>query len=115
MKKISIIVPTYNEEDIINLFYIELKNTVLKINDYNYEVIFIDDGSKDNTLKILKDVKEKDENVKIISFSRNFGKESAILAGLENSDGELVVVMDSDLQHPPQKIIEMLKGIEERL
>ena len=114
MKKISIIVPCYNEEDVIELFYKELICTLNTIKNYKYEIVFIDDGSKDNTIKKLKELKSKDENIKIISFSRNFGKESAMLAGLENSKGDYAVVMDSDLQHPPKKIIEMIEGIEER-
>lgn len=115
MKKISVVVPCYNEEDIIEEFYKEVKNTFKLIENYKYEIIFVDDGSKDNTVKIIKNIKQKDSNIKIISFSRNFGKESAMYAGLENAKGDLVVVMDADLQHPPKKIIEMLNGIEERL
>lgn len=115
MKKISIVVPCYNEEDIIEEFYKELTNILKLIKDYEYEIIFVDDGSKDKTVKIIKNIKQNDKSIKIISFSRNFGKESAMYAGLENAKGDLVVVMDSDLQHPPKKIIEMLKGIEERI
>lgn len=115
MKKISIVVPCYNEEDIIEEFYNELLETLTKIEGYEYEILFVDDGSNDNTLEILNLIKEKDKKVRIISFSRNFGKESAIYAGLENSKGDLVVVMDSDLQHPPQKILEMVRGIEQRI
>ena len=113
--KISIVVPCYNEEDVINLFYKELIDVLNKLTKYNYEIIFVDDGSEDNTLKLIKSMKLKDRNIKIISFSRNFGKESGIFAGLENSKGDLVVVMDADLQHPPKKIIEMVEGIEERI
>lgn len=115
MKKISVVVPCYNEEDVIETFYEEIIDTLTSVKNYNYELIFIDDGSKDNTLTILKDLKINDENIKIISFSRNFGKESGIYAGLENSSGDLVVVMDADLQHPPKKILEMVEGIEERI
>ena len=115
MKKISIIVPCYNEEEVLKLFYDEMKKEVLsKIKDkYDYELLFVDDGSKDRTLSILKQMKETDNNIKIISFSRNFGKESAMYAGLENCDGDYVVIMDADLQHSPDKIIEMIEGIEE--
>lgn len=114
MKKISIVVPCYNEQEVLSMFYNELIKTIKGINkEYTYEIIFINDGSKDNTLNILKDLQTTNENVKIISFSRNFGKESAIYAGLSNSTGELVVLMDSDLQHPPELILDMLKGIEE--
>lgn len=115
MKKITIVVPCYNEEDIISQFYEETKMVLKNVENYNYEFLFIDDGSRDKTLSILKEIKKTDKSVNIISFSRNFGKESAIYAGLENSDGDIVVVMDADLQHPPKKIIEMLSGINERI
>ena len=114
MKEISIVVPCYNEEDIVEIFYNKLVEVLESLKEYNYEIIFIDDGSKDNTIRLLKKIKLKNNKVKIISFSRNFGKESAMLAGLENSKGDYVVVMDSDLQHPPEKIIEMVNGVEER-
>lgn len=114
MKKISIIVPCYNEEQVINIFYDEIKKILEQIKeDYNYELVFIDDGSKDNTLNILKELRINDENISIISFSRNFGKEAGIYAGLNNSTGDLVVIMDADLQHPPKIILEMLEGIKE--
>ena len=115
MQKISIIVPCYNEEEVIGLFNEEIHNKVIeKIkNEYEYEILFIDDGSKDKTLTKLKEMKKKDENIRIISFSRNFGKESAMYAGLENCQGDLVVIMDADLQHPPEKILEMIEGIKE--
>ena len=115
MKKISIVVPCYNEEDVIELFYKELNNTLNLIKNYSYEIVFVNDGSKDNTIKILKQLKQSDDNVRIISFSRNFGKEAGIFAGLENSKGDFVVIIDADLQHPPKKIIEMINGIEERI
>ena len=112
MEKISIIVPCYNEQEILEIFYEELIKIIKQIeNNYFYEIVFIDDGSKDKTLEKLKKLREKDENIKIISFSRNFGKESAIYAGLSNSTGELIVLMDSDLQHPPKTILEMLEEI----
>lgn len=114
MKKISLIVPCYNEEQVINIFYIETMKILEEIKEkYIYEFIFVDDGSKDGTLNILKDLKMKDDNITIISFSRNFGKEAGIYAGLNNATGALVVIMDADLQHPPKIILEMLKGIEE--
>ena len=114
MKKISLIIPCYNEEKVINIFYIETMKILEEINEkYIYEFIFVDDGSKDRTLNILKDLRKKDDNITIISFSRNFGKEAGIYAGLNNATGDLVVIMDADLQHPPRIIFEMLKGIEE--
>lgn len=112
MKKLSIVVPCYNEEDILNAFYTELINIISQIeNEYSYELIFIDDGSTDKTLQKLKDFQKENKNIKLISFSRNFGKESAIHAGLSDTTGDLVVLMDSDLQHPPKIILEMLKEI----
>ncbi|MEE0866235.1 MAG: glycosyltransferase family 2 protein [Clostridia bacterium] len=114
MKKISIIVPCYNEEQVVEMFYNETKKVVNEIKDkYTYEMIFVDDGSNDNTLNILKKIRNNDENISIISFSRNFGKEAGIYAGLNNATGDLIVLMDADLQHPPQIILEMLKGIQE--
>ena len=114
MKKLSIIVPAYNEEEVIEIFYKELKKVIDKITaKYDYEIIFIDDGSKDKTLNKIKKLREKDSKIHIISFSRNFGKESAMHAGLNNSTGDLVLIMDADLQHEPKVILEMLKGIEE--
>ena len=109
MKKIiSVVVPCYNEEEVIKDFYIEVARVFKELKDYKYELVFINDGSKDKTLEILKELKKNDRDVKIISFSRNFGKESAIYAGLENSKGDLVVVIDADLQHPPVKIIDKI-------
>ncbi|MBO5349924.1 MAG: glycosyltransferase family 2 protein [Clostridia bacterium] len=114
MEKISLIVPCYNEEQVIEIFYKETKKVLKKLEkEYLYEFIFIDDGSKDNTLSILKQMREKDNNINIISFSRNFGKEAAMYAGLNNSTGELIVIMDADLQHPPKVILEMIEGIKE--
>lgn len=116
MKKISIIVPAYNEEEVLKIFYeetIKILNQIKK--DYDYEIIFIDDGSRDNTLIEMKNLRKIDSKINIISFSRNFGKEAGMYAGLSNSSGDLVVVMDADLQHNPQIIVEMLKYINERL
>lgn len=112
--KLSIIVPCYNEASVVDIFYENLLKVIKKFsNKYAYEIVFVDDGSKDETFSKMKSLREKDSNIKIISFSRNFGKEAGIYAGLSNSTGELVVVMDSDLQHPPETILEMLKYIEE--
>lgn len=114
MKTLSIVVPAYNEEDVIELFYKKVKEIVDRIKEkYEYEIIFIDDGSTDNTLKILKKLRENDKNINIISFSRNFGKEAGMYAGLKNSSGDIVVILDADLQHDPENIIKMIKYIEE--
>ena len=115
MKKISIIVPCYNEEDVLSLFNEEIHKTVIDNikENYTYELLFVNDGSSDNTLKVLKELKNTDDHIRIISFSRNFGKEAAMYAGLENCTGDLTVIMDADLQHSPEKILEMLDGISE--
>lgn len=113
MKKIDIVVPCYNEEKCIELFYSEIKKVFSKINnEYTYKLIFVDDGSNDNTLNLLKNIREKDNNINIISFSKNFGKEAAIYAGLKSTSSELVCLMDADLQHPPQMIPEMLEKMK---
>jgi len=118
MSLLSIIAPCYNEEESIFIFYEEF----LKIyedsiypydNNMQYELIFIDDGSEDNTLDEIKSLAEKNENIKYVSFSRNFGKESALYAGLKHSSGDYVVVMDVDLQDPPSLLFDMVKIIEE--
>jgi glycosyltransferase involved in cell wall biosynthesis len=108
---ISIVVPCYNEEPVVKMFYNELIK-VLTQTTYDYEIIFIDDGSKDKTSDIIKEINERDPRVSLISFSRNFGKESAMYAGLEYSVGDLVVVIDSDLQHPPKVILQMIAEID---
>lgn len=108
MTKISVVVPIFNEEGNINILYKKLKETFLKI-DKNFEIIFINDGSFDNSFKILQKISRKDKKVKIISFSRNFGHMSALNAGLTYSSGQKVAVMDADMQDPPQVIIKMYK------
>ena len=115
MKKdiISIIVPCYNEEECINKFYKELKFHIDKIKDTTYEVIFVNDGSKDNTFKLTKELAKKDKCVKYISFSRNFGKEAAMYAGLKASTGDFVAIMDADLQDPPFLLPDMMKTLKE--
>lgn len=113
MEKISVIVPCYNEEESLPFFYKEMVKVMDEMNDFSFEIIGINDGSSDNTLKELKNLANKDNRVKYISFSRNFGKEAAIYAGLENSKGEYVVMMDADLQDPPKLLPEMMKYIKE--
>ena len=108
MEKISIIVPCYNEEKAIPLFYKELQKNLKDFpKTVNFEILFVNDGSKDNTLKTIKDLAKKDDQVKYISFSRNFGKEAAIYAGLEKATGDYVTLMDADLQDPPSLLKEM--------
>lgn len=113
MKKLSIIVPCYNEQETLGIFYKEAINIISKINNYEFEFIFVNDGSKDNTLNILKELSNKDSRVRYISFSRNFGKEAAIFAGLKNCTGDLGVLMDADLQDPPSLLPKMIQYIEE--
>ncbi|MCH5583524.1 glycosyltransferase family 2 protein [Shimazuella sp. AN120528] len=105
----SFVIPCYNEEPIMHRFHKEL-TTILQENQIPYELIFINDGSKDKTLEILKEITEKDQHAHYISFSRNFGKESAMLAGLNFSTGEAVIIMDADLQHPPHLIPDMVQA-----
>lgn len=111
MQMLSIIVPCFNEEDVLNVFYDELKMIIDQLN-YQTEIIFINDGSTDKTLQIIKELNCTDKRVTYISFSRNFGKEAAILAGFEQSKGDLVVMMDADLQDPPKLLPEMICYIE---
>ena len=114
MEKISIIVPCYNEEKALPLFYEKLKKNIKTFSDnLDFEILFVNDGSKDNTLNIIKELAEKDNRIKYVSFSRNFGKESAIFAGLENSSGDYVTLMDADLQDPPSLLLQMYKSVTE--
>ena len=115
MKLLSVIVPCYNEQEVIEDFYTELMKVVPFFDKKNIdvEILFINDGSKDETVKEIKRLRSQDERIHMISFSRNFGKEAAIYAGLENSKGDYVVVMDADLQDPPSLLPEMFAGIEE--
>ena len=112
MEILSIIVPCYNEEEVLPIFYKETTE-VLKNMDVDYEIIYVDDGSKDKTSKIIKEFAENDSHSKYIIFSRNFGKEAAMYAGLKNSIGDYVVIMDADLQDPPELIYDLLKYFEE--
>lgn len=110
-KLISIVVPCFKEEESVSLFCDEIRNIFKKI-DYDYELILVDDGSYDNTLKIVKEIADNDEKVIYISFSRNFGKESAIFAGLNNCNGEFVTIMDADMQDPPSLLPKMIDVLE---
>ncbi len=113
MDKISIVVPCYNEELSLPFFYEEITKISEEMKENaEFEYIFINDGSKDKTVQVLRQLHKKDERVRYISFSRNFGKEAAMYAGFEATKGNLVVVMDADLQHPPKFIPEMYKGIK---
>ena len=109
MKKISIVIPMYFEEKTVEQAYKRTKKVFEGLKEYSYEMIFVDDGSKDNTLSIIEKIANKDENVKVISFSRNFGHQAAITAGLKDTTGDAVVIMDCDMQDPPELIPEMIK------
>lgn len=114
MKEIlSIVVPCYNEEQALPLFIKELDKTMSEMNELEFEVILVDDGSKDNTKNVMVNLAETDKRAKYISFSRNFGKEAAIYAGLQHAIGDYVVLMDADMQDPPALLPEMFKTIKE--
>lgn len=113
MKKLSIIVPCYNESEVLNAFYDEITKIADTCANYEFELLFVNDGSRDDTLRIIEDFANKDSRVKYISFSRNFGKEAAMLAGLEYCTGDYAGFIDADLQHSPDLIPEMLKAVDE--
>ena len=107
MSKISIVVPCYNEEEALPFFYEEKNKVAKEFKGVTFELLFVDDGSKDKTLEILRELSKQDKRVRYISFSRNFGKEAGLYAGLSNATGDYVAVMDADLQDPPTLLIEM--------
>lgn len=108
MKKVSLLIPAYNEEETISLLYNELNRVLDDIYDYEFEIFFVNDGSSDNTLNILRNLQQWDNRVNYISFSRNFGKETAMAAGLDYVSGDAVVILDADLQDPPELIKDMI-------
>ena len=115
MELISVIVPCYNEEESLPLFYDEIKRVSSEMkskDELSFEFIFVNDGSRDKTLEILRNMAKKDNEVRYVSFSRNFGKEAAMYAGLEASKGDYVVILDADLQHPPKLIPEMYSYVK---
>lgn len=111
-KKISVIVSCYNEEESLPLFYEEMRKVMDEMSQNDFELIFVNDGSRDNTLKEIKELRAKDKRVRYLSFSRNFGKEAAMKAGLDYSTGDYVTLMDADLQDPPKMLPEMLNILE---
>lgn len=113
MKKLTLIVPCYNEEDVLNAFYDEITKVASQCKEYEFEFLFVNDGSRDDTQNIIESFAKKDDRVRFVSFSRNFGKEAAMLAGLENSNGDYVGFIDADLQHSPDLIPDMLKAVDE--
>ena len=113
MDKITVAVPCYNEEAALEPFFAAVSAVAEQMSDVEFEFLFIDDGSRDKTLEKIQDLAQRDSRVKYISFSRNFGKEAGIYAGLENADGDYVVIMDADLQDPPALLPEMYRSIKE--
>ncbi len=111
MNKVSIIVPCYNEEESLELFYAEMSKVASEMKEVIFEIIFVNDGSKDNTMDKIHHIAFKDSRVRYISFSRNFGKEAAIYAGLEHATGDFVAIMDADLQDPPSLFPEMYNAV----
>ena len=113
MKKITIIVPSYNEEEALPYLYERLNTLMNNLNQYEFEVLFVNDGSKDKTLELIKEMREKDSRISYVNFSRNFGKETAMIAGLDYATGDAVIFIDADLQDPPEVIPELIKYWEE--
>ena len=114
MELISVVVPCYNEEESLPLFYdeiIRVSDSMKAENDVEFEFVFVNDGSRDKTLILLRELAEKDSRVRYVSFSRNFGKEAAMIAGLEHTKGDYVVLLDADLQHPPKFIPQMYEYV----
>ena len=113
MKKISLVVPCYNEQEVIKLFYDEVQKIKKDFKNVSFEIIFVNDGSKDKTLELMREL-SKNDDVRYVSFSRNFGKEAAMYAGLEASTGDYVAIMDADLQDPPALLKEMYEILESK-
>lgn len=112
MKKISLIVPCYNEEACLHAFAKEADRVITQMPDYTFEILFVNDGSKDNTLQIIRELAAQKDYIRYLSFSRNFGKEAAMYAGFCNTTGDYVAIMDADLQDPPSLLPEMAKILE---
>lgn len=112
-KLVTILVPAYNEQEVLHLLYDRLKTLMDEQSKYNFEILLVNDGSKDDTLKIMKELRKNDNRICYLNLSRNFGKETAMIAGLDYSKGDCVIIIDADLQDPPELIPEMLKYWEE--
>lgn len=113
MKKVTVLVPCYNEEETLPLFYDRICNTIAEIPGYEWELLFVNDGSRDNTLQIMRNLHMRDSRVSYVGLSRNFGKERAMLAGFDYAAGDCMVIMDADLQDPPELLPQMLRYWEE--
>ena len=112
-KLITILVPAYNEEDVLSMLYERVSTIINSLTNYNFEILFVNDGSTDKTLDILKNLREKDNRICYLNLSRNFGKEIAMIAGLDYSKGDAVIIIDADLQDPPELIPEMISYWEQ--
>lgn len=112
MKKVTILIPCYNEEQSLPLLYEQLAALTDNHTEYDWEILFVNDGSKDNTIQLIKQLSQKDNRIAYVDLSRNFGKEAAMLAGFDYATGDCMVIMDADLQHPPHLIPKMLKHWE---
>ncbi|MDZ5610014.1 glycosyltransferase family 2 protein [Bacillus pseudomycoides] len=113
MKKITILVPAYNEQEVLDQLYNRLNKVMNSISNYEFEILFVNDGSRDNTVQIIKSLRAFDERISYVDLSRNFGKETAMIAGLDYAQGDAVIILDADLQDPPELIPEMIKYWEE--
>ena len=113
MKKISVVIPMYYEEEVAEECYKRVKSVLNSLENYDHEIVFINDGSKDKTLEILEQIANKDEKIKVVSFSRNFGHQCAVTAGIKYVTGDAIVIIDADLQDPPELIPDMLKYWED--
>ena len=109
MKTLTIVVPMYNEEEMVSPLIEKLNEVISEIKDYKTTILCVNDGSNDKTLDVLKEFHNKQDNIHIVSLSRNFGHEAAVAAGLKQAEGDIVVIMDADLQDPPELIHEMIK------
>ena len=112
-KLVTILVPAYNEQEVLHMLYDRLKKLMDENSKYDFEILFVNDGSKDNSLQIMQELRKKDKRVCYLNLSRNFGKETGMIAGLDYSKGDAVIIIDADLQDPPELIPEMLKYWEE--
>lgn len=112
-KLVTILVPAYNEQEVLHLLYNRLKTIMEEQSSYHFEVLFVNDGSKDNTLKVIQDLRVTDNRICYLNLSRNYGKETAMIAGLDYAKGDCVIIIDADLQDPPELIPQMLEYWEQ--
>lgn len=113
MKKISVVIPMYNEEEVVKTSYLRIQKVMEDLKQYDYEMLFVDDGSRDKTLSLLEEIAKENQKVKILSLSRNFGHQAAVTAGIQYVTGDAIIIIDADLQDPPEVIPEMIALWEE--